>query len=313
MPNPRYFKYLAQGSLGVEGPDALEFLQGQFSNDLSSIEVGQVVYGLWLNRKGKIVADSFVLRLSEECFRLVSYFCDEETIYDRLDSYLIMEDAEIERSSELRQGLCVLGRVAQERTCECLGLSFPKVGSFSMNAGVVAFWGRRCGEPALEVLSLDHAGAACIGKIDADLFGVDGLELRLEDMAALAIRSRIPLIGMGFGELDLPQELGLENDAVSFRKGCYLGQEVMARIHAMGRVRKSLKIVSIENSNTLSNDDLPVDLLDDSGKRQGQLKLVAYPGTGGIGLAVVSSGCQCVSLSAGEMVVRLIGEERLGV
>lgn len=308
MPNPRFFKYRPQSCLGVSGPDSLEFLQGQFSNDLSSISIGEVVYGLWLNRKGKIVADSFVLRLADESFRLVSYFCEEQVIHDRLDAYLIMEEADLERSGAPIECRCVWGDDAQKQICEALGIDLPLPGNFSRSDDVVAFWGRRCGEPVLEIVILEEASLARISLIDACLAKIEAVELTFADLLELAIGSKVPLIGCGFGESDLPQELGMEDYAVSFRKGCYLGQEVMARIHAMGRVRKELRAIGIEDANTVSEIDLPIDLLDEHGKRQGQLRQVAYPDSGGIGLAVVSVGCVVPALRAGESVVSLLEE-----
>ena len=65
--------YQPKGDLIVEGPDAAHFLQGQFSQDLR-VSAGSMVYGLWLDAKGKIQADSFLLKESEDRFRAISYF-----------------------------------------------------------------------------------------------------------------------------------------------------------------------------------------------------------------------------------------------
>ncbi|MBD5782065.1 hypothetical protein IEN85_21380 [Pelagicoccus sp. NFK12] len=306
MQKSSFYKYRPSGFVSVSGPDALEFLQGQFSNDLAKMEVGQVVYGLWLNRKGKIVADSFALRQGEERVALLSYFCEGAAIFDRLDAYLIMEDAELEKASEAPLACSVFGDAAQAAACERLGLKLPQLGEFSESEGVVAFWGRRGGVSSLELVGIDTSGSVCIERLDA-LISESGVEsLSCNDLDAFAIEGRVPQIGKGFGDSDLPQELGLEVDAVSFRKGCYLGQEVMARLHAMGRVRKGLRVVSIENVDTASGLALPVDLLDEAGKRQGSLRSVAYSKSGGVvGLAVVSSGFSGRSLAAGDLLVEL--------
>ncbi|MDQ8188149.1 hypothetical protein [Pelagicoccus sp. SDUM812002] len=309
MQIPRFFKYNAQASLGVSGPDALEFLQGQFSNDLSSIAVGQVVYGLWLDRKGKIVADSFVLRRGEESFTLLSYFCESSAILDRLDAYLVMEDAELAASSERAPAVAIWGEQAQSSACEALGLETPDRGGFAENGDVVAFWGRRGSESVLEVVNLREDESSRFVELVSQLSEMGAVELTLDEATALAIESKVPQIGRGFGDADLPQELSLEVDAVSFRKGCYLGQEVMARLHAMGRVRKGLKVMGIEGSTTISEKSLPLDLVDDAGKRFGQLRSVAYSKSGGIGLGVVSHGFVGQRLFAGEVEVTLYQEK----
>lgn len=303
MQYPRYHKYEAGCFLSVSGPDARSFLQGQFSMDLSQVGRGGLAYGLWLDRKGKVLADSFALCLGDEEFALLSYHCDEETVFQRLDAYLIMEEAELIRSSGKRQALSVWGESAQAAVCSALGFDVPAKGGFSSDAGALAFWGRRSEEPVLEIFYLDEA---CIDKLDAVLAGLDGQELSEIDLRRMAIESMTPQIGSGFGEADLPQELGLDREAVSFQKGCYLGQEVMARLKAMGKVRKGLKLLSICETDTVSPDALPLDLLDETGKRQGQLRVLASSEAGAIGLGIVSSSFSGAYLLAAGAKVKIV-------
>lgn len=307
-----FHAYEPQCLLRVTGLDAGAYLQGQFSNDLSKVSVGQCVYGLWLDRKGKIVADSFALRTGEEEFSLCSYHCPESKVFDRLDAFLVMEEAELVRLGERVFARCLFGEDIQRGACSALGIEFPQRGAFSVRSGVIAFWGRRCSAPVLELVFMDRDSSDCIDKTDAYLGEMGVVALRDDELLALAIQGKVPLIGLGFGESDLPQELGLEVDAVSFRKGCYLGQEVMARLHAMGRVRKGLRVVGVGEADEPAGLELPADLFDEGGKRQGQLRSVAYPKSGGIGLALVSSGFQGVSLRAGAVEVRLLDEEVSG-
>src|SRR5437016_12516025 len=79
--------------LRVSGADAASFLQGQFTNDLRSLGDQPSVYGLWLNVKGKVVADSFTLRggAAQE-FWLGSYFSPAAIIRERLEGHIIADD-----------------------------------------------------------------------------------------------------------------------------------------------------------------------------------------------------------------------------
>ena len=288
-----YFDYQARCVLRVSGPDASEFLQGQFSNDLSRMEIGGAVYGLWLNRKGKIVADSFVLRRADEDYLLISYYCDERVVFDRLDSYLIMEDVELEGLSTSGSGRCVF------EDFSTLGATafVPEKGRFVDYEGVVIFWGRRSSEPCLEVVAVSDIGRASLGKVAEALSSGVSRELSADDIALKAIHAKVPRIGVAFGEADLPQELGLDVDAVSFNKGCYLGQEVMARLHAMGKVRKEMKLFSVGKMDT---KNLPIDLTDENGKRQGSLRELAYSNNGALGLGVINVSFAGGELRAGE-------------
>src|SRR4051812_8477343 len=81
----------------VTGADAANFLQGQFTNDLRNTAGNRAIYGLWLNVKGKVVADSFVLRgTSSDEFWIGSYRCAAAIIRERLESFIIADDVVVE-------------------------------------------------------------------------------------------------------------------------------------------------------------------------------------------------------------------------
>src|SRR5271168_1758539 len=82
--------------LHVSGPDAFRFLQGQFTNELRLLDDQPSVYGLWLNEKGKVQADGFVLRGEDKTFWVGSYFSPAEALCARLRAYVIADDVTIE-------------------------------------------------------------------------------------------------------------------------------------------------------------------------------------------------------------------------
>ena len=110
-------------------------------------------------------------------------------------------------------------------------------------------------------------------------------ELSADEMARRRIEAGIPAVPADLGPGDLPNEGGLEADAISYTKGCYLGQEVMARLKAMGTVRRRLVRVAWAGEEILT---LPAALF--LGARQvGELRSAAPEAKGGaIGLAMVS-------------------------
>lgn len=173
----RFHRYEPGCCIEVTGPDAAEFLQGQFSNDLSKMVSGEVVYGLWLDRKGKVLADSFVLCRAVDSYLLASVHCAESVVQERLDAYLIMEEVELAGSSAGARGVCVLGEAGQRRACELAGLAVPDRGQFAAAEGVVAFWGRRGSEPVLEFVATGSEAGECIEKLDAGLRAMGAMEL----------------------------------------------------------------------------------------------------------------------------------------
>lgn len=287
--------------LKAKGPDTREFLQGQFSQDLAKLGAGEEVYGLWLDRKGKVVADSFVFCVSEEEFLIASYFCEEGRIYERLDAYLVMEEVEIERLTALSSAVSVFGAEGCAIVREVLSDELPEPGGFIFLNSVLFFWGRRGAVDCLEILVTNEKGEGVRSEILDKLEASGSVAISEEEMERVSIEGGVPQIGRGFGETDLPQEIGLEAIAVSFNKGCYLGQEVMARLHSMGKARKRLLIVGIGGANTDASVELPLDLVDESGKKQGELRAAVYSASGGIGLAIVNNRFTGSVLRAGDI------------
>ncbi len=208
--------------LRVGGPDAHTFLQSQFTNDLGGIVPGGHVYGLWLDRKGRVLADSHVL-LSRggEDFLIASTTSPAAAIERHLGAHIIADDV-----------------VLSDETGMWRGISLAGAGSGAWLAGEArpgfAFPGRRdSGENWEWLFPVSGAAAA-----DEAVSGARILDAA--DMERMRITSGIPAVPADIGPSDLPNEGGLDRDAISYSKGCYLGQEVMARVKSLGRVRRTL-------------------------------------------------------------------------
>jgi tRNA-modifying protein YgfZ len=224
----------------VEGEDTHEFLQSQFSNDLNKLQVAEHCYGLWLDQKGRVHGDSFVIRAEEEKFYLFSYATPEPLIIEKLGKYIVADDVDLRGITGEMAGLCVIGNAIE---------LIPELSKIPGVCGKIervegSFWsfpGRRGNVDAVEIVGEKHALARLALTIEGK-FGKSGI-LSASDMEFVRIISGIPGIPVDIGDKELPQEAGLEKDAVSFSKGCYLGQEVMSRLHSMGKARRSLRVL----------------------------------------------------------------------
>jgi tRNA-modifying protein YgfZ len=204
--------------LRVAGPEAFVFLQGQFTNDLRDLEKSSAVYGLWLNQKGRVLADSFVVRgHAAEEFWVGSYFSSAAVIRERLESYIIADDVTIADETTGWSGVTLTGPNAAA-AARGLGSGF-------------VFAGRRGLADAVEYI------APGIPEIK------DRAQLSAEEMERARIQALIPAVPRDLGAGELPNEGALENVAISYTKGCYLGQEVIARLKSMGKVRRQLFLV----------------------------------------------------------------------
>jgi folate-binding protein YgfZ len=238
----------------VSGPDAFAFLQGQFSNDLRALDQAGSVHGLWLNQKGRVLADSFVLRAgSSPAYWVGSYFSPAAIVRGRLESHLIADDVQIDDQSDRWHGLTVFGATRPAAASGDEGISFPA----------------RRGSPAREWMTLHEPVLP------------SGTALSAADMEVRRLTAGLPAVPADIGPGDLPQEGGLEATAVSFNKGCYLGQEVMARLHAMGTPRRRLFRVAGPGTVVPSGT-----ALEQGGRTIGEMRSAVVTGSGWIGLAM---------------------------
>jgi folate-binding protein YgfZ len=290
--SPAIFRWKPAAWLRVTGEDAANFLQGQFTNELRGVPAGGAVYGLWLTLKGKVLADSFVVRGGAaagggaEEFWVGSYFSPAAVIKERLEAYVIADDVVIE-----------------DLTMEWAGVS-AWGGSVEAGAGDVVFPGRRSREACVEWMfpgvRANDVSAALVGRVELDA----------EEMERRRIAAAVPAVPADIGPGDLPGEGGLESIAISYTKGCYLGQEVMARLKAMGQVRR--RLVRVVGSGVLP-ETLPAGLFSGD-KRVGEVRSAVRAGAEGwSGLAIISlmqaaGGGSYALAVATEPTVRLIDE-----
>ncbi len=257
-----FFPWEPGAWLRVTGTDAFSFLQGQFTNDLRDLGTSGAAYGLWLNHKGKVLADSFVLRgEGAEEFWVGSYFSAAEAIRERLEAFIIADDVVVEDQTTVWAGLTV----------------FERSGGIVGESGGRSFPGRRGSETAVEwVLPrerreevLERLGGATV--------------VSAEEMERRRILARIAAVPRDIGPGELPNEGGLEAGAISYTKGCYLGQEVMARLKSMGQVRR--RLVRVRGRGVAP--ETPAALF--QGERSvGELRSAVRDGDGYVGLALVS-------------------------
>ncbi len=229
--------YHPETLLKVMGEDAAGFLQGQFTNELRQ-PVGAAVYGLWLNQKGKVLADSHVLKLAANEFRVMSITSKVEVIRTRLEDYIIADDVTLADETELIRGLAVAGEGSGGLIKQIAG-AVPPAGQFVQAGSIAIFAGRRRREENYELIG----SVERITELKSKLLAQGGREAGAEEMECARIAAGVPAIPGDLGPGDLPNEGGLEEGAISFTKGCYLGQEVMARLKNLGQVRRRLQVV----------------------------------------------------------------------
>ncbi len=216
-----FFAWNPAAWLRVTGPDTAAFLQGQFTQDLRQLEGQRAVYGLWLSVKGKIIADSFVLRgAAPEEFWIGSYTSPAAIIRERLEHHIIADDVIVEDMTGEWSAVSLFGGTAEATR--------------AAHAADFVFAGRRTRPANTEWIFRRHEQVGVRSGLEAFP------ELSPETINRWRIQAGIAAIPVDAGPTDLPPEANLEADTISYQKGCYLGQEVMARLKSMGQVRRRL-------------------------------------------------------------------------
>ena len=232
----------------VSGEDAFAFLQGQFSNNLAGAAPGAATYGLWLNAKGGLEGDSLVLREGDERFLLLSRHTPAATLLERLNAYIFADDVTLSSRTGTVGAYALWGSGAGA-LLEELGWAAPACGEFGgydSRVWVVPSWWSR-GE-AFEIIVASDDREEVGARIEEKLSRRDGGCVEESAYHFERIRSGVPAPLLDLAAGTLPQEGRLERIAVSYDKGCYTGQEVMARLRNKGRMRRLLMAARLESS-----------------------------------------------------------------
>ena len=216
----------ARGKLRLLGAEATEFLQGQVTNDVEALEPGAGCYAALLNHKGKVRADMRLLRGPDWLW------ADTEpemqaVVESTVRTYGIGRDVRAEDVTDTHAILSLLGPEARS----ALEVEVPQEEHSFVR-----------GEHGLYVatdLGVDVICAAADAEAVRLALGVEPVSG--EAAECLRVESGRPRLGIDFGGDTIPEEAGLNERAVSFTKGCYVGQETVARLHYKGKPNRHLR------------------------------------------------------------------------
>ena len=249
-----------RGLLQVTGPDRLSFLQGMLSNDLRDINPGEGQYATVLNQQGKVLGDVRVLR-SENSFYLDLWEVIKDKIVEHLNRYLVADEVEIADRSESYGILSLQGPQSKALLQKLVGQGELPVRPAAHvmvdvdGAEICVVHDSHTGEVGFDLiipmLALRNVAqsATDLGKQLAAVWVGE------EAQNSLRIEAGIPRYGIDITEDHLLLETGLEH-AVSFKKGCYLGQEVVERIRSRGHVNKKLCGLLLDGRDSARAGDL---------------------------------------------------------
>jgi folate-binding protein YgfZ len=228
-----------RGMVLVDGRHAAEFLQGQLTNDLEALGADEGCYAALLDRKGHMQADMRALRLSTGKIWLDTEPEAVEPVLRHLRMYSVGREVEIEEVSSAWAVTSLIGPAA-----------VVAAGTGPLDGEHAQRHFERQGVEVLAVatdLGLDLiTRAERAGELRSLLVGSGAAEVSEAAAEILRVESGRPRFGREMTSATIPQEAGIEGRAVSFTKGCYIGQETVARLHYKGKPNRHLRGLRLE-------------------------------------------------------------------
>jgi len=246
-----------RGTVEVHGDDRLAFLHSLLTNDIAALSPGSGCYAAWLTPQGRMITDMRVLAL-EGRIALDVRAADAAALAHRLDRLVFAEQVQVRDASATALQTRILGPLAPEVVAEALAAAganasapaaadlagWPEYRSAGVQAGgaeLVVVRDNGLGVPAFDV----YAGPDQAGALRAAL-EARGLA-RLDEAAidTLRIEAGRPAFGVDMDTETIPLEAGIEERAISYTKGCYVGQEVIVRVTTRGHGRVARRLVGL--------------------------------------------------------------------
>ena len=262
-----FFALSGHQVLALDGPEALAFAQAQFANDLSALPPGQWQWSAWLNPKGRVIAVFALLRTGQASLRLLLPDMEADELGQDLRRFVFRRKLTISP----RPDLYAAAAFAPPALAHGASLAGNEDAALELD------WGA----PGLpRSLRLSPAPAA----VDASAS---------QAWAAADLRLGLPRLSAAQREQWTPQQLGLERlSAYSVKKGCYPGQEIVARTHFLGKAKRAATVLQVDPG------VLPGSEVLQAGQAIGTIVAVAA-GSPSLALAVLPLDAELAKLQAG--------------
>ncbi len=272
------FDRSGRGRIRISGGDAVAFLHGVLTNDITALAPGQGCYALYLTPQGRIIADLDVLRTDEAV--LLGVHADvKDTLLTRFDQSIFAEDVRLQDTTAETAQWHVCGPSAADAVARVTGLDAGRLRSLPEYGHVAApFAGhdvrvvsvRPAGLPGFDLI-VERAQHDAVREA---LQAAGAVDLPAETVEALRVESGVPAFHVDMDETTIPLEAGVEQRGISFTKGCYVGQEVIIRVMHRGHGRVARHLMGL----TLDGVDVPAagDPIEGDGKEVGRVTSAVF-------------------------------------
>jgi folate-binding protein YgfZ len=252
-----YFVRLDRGRIVVSGPDRGSFLQGLLTNDVGGLAAGEGRYSAYLTPQGRMITDLYVYEIGDVML-LSMPLATKDALLTRLDQFIFSENVQLGDVTGAFSTVAIVGPAAAAVVASIVGADAGALAGLAEHASVrVQFDGTPAivtrvldtGAPGFDVYVEQARVEALVQALKRA--GVEPIDEATADV--LRIEGGVPVFGRDMDETTIPLEAGIEQRAISFTKGCYVGQEVIIRVLHRGHGRVAKKLVGL----TLDGDAPP--------------------------------------------------------
>jgi folate-binding protein YgfZ len=231
----------------LTGADRVRFLHGQVTNDVKKLRAGEGCYAAITTAKGKMEGDLNIFNLQDEL--LLDFEPDlMEKISARLEKFIVADDVQIVDAAPHYGLLSVQGPKAEEIVRSLKLFSEIPVKQFNSVKISDATLGEiylvnnpRPGTGGFDLFVPNNSLGAVADKLIASAKQIGGRACGWTAFETARIEAGVPRFGADMDETNIPLECGIESRAIAYNKGCYIGQEVINRIHSVGHVTRELR------------------------------------------------------------------------
>jgi folate-binding protein YgfZ len=224
-----------RGRLALTGPDAKTFLQGQVTNDIEALEPGRGAYAAFLTHKGKMLGDLRVLDVGGGELLLGCERAALQELFNMIRRYKLGSDVELHKRTLEMGELSLIGPDAR-RIAGAEGLGPDEHDNVRAEIG---------GHPVVLVATDVGVDVFCDAErtegVRGALVAAGAVEAGEQAAEVVRVEHGRPRYGLDLDDSVIPQEAGLNERAVSFTKGCYVGQETVARLFYRGKPNRHLR------------------------------------------------------------------------
>jgi folate-binding protein YgfZ len=239
-----------RGRIVVTGKDRASYLQGLLTNDIAALGPGRGCYAAYLTAQGRLIADLRVYEIGDLMLLVVPGDVKDQVLA-RLDQFIFSEEVTLGDVTGTFRQFAVVGPEASAVVASVLaGAPLDVLDTMPAHANLRAGWNGQpvivarvtdTGEPGFDLFVEQAHGQELMRALVQG--GAVALDAGVAD--ALRIEAGVPVFHRDMDEETIPLEAGIESEAISFSKGCYVGQEVIIRVLHRGHGRVARKLVGL--------------------------------------------------------------------